>query len=84
MVAYRSSFFKTARKLLNEYIDAIRAYLETAFCSAQGDLKTRSDILVDALEKAEIIAPGLISAEIYLLVASVMVSFNPKITKYVN
>ena len=90
MVAYRSSFFKTARKLLNEYtdlltgtteigiFDAIRAYLETAFCRAQGDLKTRSDILVDALEKAEIIAPGLISAEIYLLVASVMDLFQSK------
>ena len=90
MVAYRSSFFKTARKLLNEYtdlltgttemeiFDAIRAYLETAFCRAQGDLKTRSDTLVHALEKAEIIAPGLMSAAIYLLVASAMDLFQSK------
>ena len=90
MVCYRSSSFEMARKLLEEYtyilketneteiFDAIRVYIETALYRAQGDIKALSNILADALKKTEKIAPGLISAAIFSLAATVMSLFQSK------
>jgi predicted HTH transcriptional regulator len=88
MAAYRSSFFIKAKKLLHDYSDlleqtsefaifeAIYVYLKTALYRAQGDIQSLRDILASALDKAENVVPGLISAAIYLLVATVMHLFQ--------
>jgi hypothetical protein len=90
MVGYRSSVFKTAQKLLDDYsnlltktpefeiFDAIRVYLKTALYRAQGDVNALSCILPDALDKAERIAAGIVSAAIYLLAATVTSLFESK------
>ena len=79
MASYRSSSFKAARVMLDEYdkslttatefwmFDAIRVYLEAAICSVQGDVEAVSNILPKALDQARNITPGRISAAIYLL-----------------
>ena len=84
MVSYRSNCFNMAKNLLDEYsslltattefefFDAIRVYLQTAMLRAKGDLKALSAILPGAMEKAEKIAHGHITAAIYLVCATVL------------
>ena len=82
MASYRSWSFQAAREMLDEYgtslrtateiwmFDAIRVYLETAICTAQGDFEAVENILPAALAKAEAITRGRISAALYLLAAT--------------
>ena len=82
MASYRSCCFKTARELLSEYntslkkssefwmFDAIRVYLETAICTAEGNVEAVNNILPKALAQAQVISRGRISAALYLLVAT--------------
>ena len=82
MASYRSWSFQAAREMLDEYdkslrtatefwmFDAIRVYLETARCTAQGDFEAVDNILPTALAKAEVITRGRISAALYLLAAT--------------
>ena len=77
-----SNHFSMVKRLLEEYnkllkettefniFDAIQVYLKAASYRAQRDHKALSNILPGALDKAERIEPGLISAAIYLLVAT--------------
>ena len=90
MTNYRSNCFNTAKDLLEEYsdlltettefelFDAIRVYLQTAFYRAKGDVTALREILPDALAKAERIEPGIVSAAIYLLAATVETLFQTK------
>ena len=93
MVGYRSGCFKMAEKLLREYTDlqtktteigvfeAIRIYLQTAFYRAtgvKGDSKALNTILPEALNQAERIAPGLVSAALHLLAATVISPLESK------
>ena len=90
MTNYRSNCFNTAKDLLEEYsalltettefeiFDAIRVYLQTAFYRAKRDVTALREILPDALAKAERIEPGIVSAAIYLLAATVETLFQTK------
>ena len=81
MASNRSCIFEAARKGLNKYrtllitatessmFDALSVYLEFAICSTQGDVEAVNNKLREALEQAEIITPGRISAALHLLVA---------------
>ena len=84
MINYRTNCFNTAAKLLDTYnhlltettefeiFDAIRVYLETALYRAKGDVVALNAILPCLLEMAEKIAPGHITALLYLLAATVI------------
>ena len=87
MVRYRSGCFKTAEKLLRgytgllpkttetEFFEAKREDLQISFYRARGgkdDSKALNARLSEALAKAERIAPGLVSAGLYLLAATVI------------
>ena len=84
MARFRSSCFNGAKDLLDEYssllpattefefFDAIRMLLLAAMLRAQGNLKALSDKLPLALQKAEKIEPGPISAAIYLVCVTVI------------
>ena len=84
MVNYRSKRFTKAQILLKEYselqnkstefwiFDAIRVYLQIALYRAQGDFESLSDILPEGICKIHTIEPGMISAAISLLVATIV------------
>ncbi len=93
MVGYRTGCFKMAEKLLHEYTDllrkttetgffeAIHVYLQIALYRARGgkdDFKALNKILPEALDKAERIEPGLVSAALYLLAAAVISPLESK------
>ncbi|XP_028394837.1 uncharacterized protein LOC114518985 [Dendronephthya gigantea] len=84
MASYRSFCFRKAEGSIQEYkavlvrtkdsaiFDAILAYISVALYRARGVREFPIEILIsDALSKAEMIEPGLISAAIYLLVATI-------------
>ena len=91
MVSYRSNCFRKAEELLKQYEDllrktkdggifnAIRAYMNVALSRAKGKGEIPMEKLIsDALSQAEIIEPGLISAAIYVLVATMTSFLLPK------
>ena len=84
MVCYRSGSFAEAERLLKEYFDllakateveifdAIGVYIQAALFRTRGDTCALSNFLAVALDKAEIIAPGQVTAALYLLVATIL------------
>ena len=78
MTNYRTCSLEAARKVLSDYgeslrtatelwmFNAIGVYLECAICVAQGDLQAVNNILPEVVRQAESIAPGRISAALYL------------------
>ena len=84
MACYRSGSFPEAERFLKEYFDllvkasefgifdAIGVYIQTALFRTMGDTCALSNFLAVALDKAEIIAPGQVTAALYLLVATIL------------
>ena len=89
MVKYRSCSFTAARKLLEKFnaslkkttevgmFNAIRLILETGIYRGEGNVAALNDILIDCLSQAESITPGIISARMYILAASVTNFLEP-------
>ena len=83
MVKYRSCSFTAARNLLKKFnaclkkttevemFNTIRRILETGIYRGEGDVNALNDTLIDCLSQAESMTPGIISARIHLLAASV-------------
>ncbi len=99
MVCNRSGCFKMAKKLLHKYdglltkttetgfFEAKREDLQISFYRARGgkdDSKALNAILPGALAKAERIAPGLVSAALYLLAATIKSPLESKNNKVAN
>ncbi|XP_028394764.1 uncharacterized protein LOC114518928 isoform X2 [Dendronephthya gigantea] len=82
MFSYRTNDFRNVDRLLEQYealqidtsdfaiFDAILTYIKVALRRAKGEIQME-EIISDALSKAEMIEPSLITAAIYLLVASI-------------
>ncbi|CAB4041688.1 schlafen family member 13-like [Paramuricea clavata] len=87
---YRRGSFNEARILLEEYktilsqaqdhliFEVIRLYLQAALKRASGDFQELARLLTEALSKAELIEPGLVTATVYVFAATVTDLINSK------